>query len=509
MKQQATLKNLVELVDRIEQDDQQLDSTLRRRDRPIGRELAHLQASPMAQLSAWLERITETQSGSSGSRFSSALRIGVLLLVCLGLLCGSLTAAAVFYYDGSHPVNIINVLAVFVGFQALLLFFTLLTLLPDRLLRYLPLLPALKETFSLFSPGRLLKLFSRFLPASYRQAAATFSGRTVAHRSLYGRVEKWLILRSGQAFGVAFNLGALGGCLYLVIFSDLAFGWSTTLQTEAWQLKALTDWLAWPWAWLLPQTQPSLELIETSRYFRFQTGTLPGMVGSGPALLGTWWPFLILCLLVYGLVPRLVTLTIASARLQRACNYTLLHLPGVQTILDRLNAHLVETGSDHPETSCDTPLASSARNRFSGDFRGQPVSIIDWGGTGLEHAGLAVWLGSVWKGHLESVSEAGGSHSINHDQQVLQTLSVASQGPVVLLVKSWEPPMTEIMDFLKELRQVLKENRPIAVVPIGIGSTVTPLPPVGEMADVWATMVDQLGDPWTFVAPPQPREVNG
>lgn len=287
MKQQASVKTLVDLVDQIEKDELQLDSELRRRDRPIGRALSALANPPMLQLSAWLEQVADHQAPSVGRRVASTLRVGTLVLVVAGLCLGWLAAATVFYYDGSHPVNIINMLAVLVGFQLLLLLFSGLTFLPEKFLRFLPGMRSLQETFSLFSPGRLPRLFLRFLPARYNAAAALL-GKSSAHLSLYGRVEKWLIIRAGQAFGVAFNLGALAGCLYLITFSDLAFGWSTTLQVTAADLKVLTDSLAWPWAGLVPQAQPSLELIEASHYFRLQAGVLPGIEDSSPVILGGW-----------------------------------------------------------------------------------------------------------------------------------------------------------------------------------------------------------------------------
>ena len=501
MKQPATLKHLVDLVDQIEKDQAQRDAELRRRDRPIGIALSTLAATPLAQLSAWLDKISDHDAPSVGRRVVAALRVGTLLLVVAGLGLGWLTAAGVFYYDGSQPVNIINALAVFVGFQLLLLLFTGLTFLPDNVLQFFPGMRSLRETFSLFSPGRLPRIFSRFLPDHYKTATATFWGEACAHRALYGRVEKWLVLRTGQAFGVAFNLGALAGCLYMVVFSDLAFGWSTTLQLDASALKTLTDGLAWPWAGLLPAAQPSLELLETTRYFRFQTGTLPGLAGSDPAVLGEWWPFIILCLLVYGLLPRILTLTISAVRLRGACRQSMLHLPGVQAIFDRLNSQRVETWAEQPETAQELPLDGSL-SRFAGELRGQTIEVVDWGGTGLDREHVGHWLQDCWAGTLAGFNQAGGAFSLDHDRQVLQEISSASAGPIMLLVKSWEPPMAEFKDFIYDLRQHVGRVRPVAVVPVGIGSSNLPLPPDPENSAVWATVVKQRGDPWTFIAPP-------
>lgn len=500
MSQPGTLKHLVDLVDQLETDQALPEAELRRRDRPIGKELAALQTQPLAQLCGWLERVGG-QTPSLGSRVAAALRVGTLVLWMVGLLLGWLTAAAVFYYEGSHPVNVINALAVFVAAQALLLLVTGLSLLSDKLLRLVPGLSSLREAFSLFSPGRLPRLVSRFLPARYREATRSFVGITSAHRALYGRVEKWLILRSGQGFGVAFNFGALAGCLYLVVFSDLAFGWSTTLQTDPSELKALTDLLSWPWAGLIPQARPSLELIETTRYFRLQAGALPGMAGSDPEILGEWWPFLFLCLLVYGLLPRILTLSLAVVRLQRALNQTLLHLPGVPAIFDRLNSRWVETRAEQPERSLQTPLETGLPNRLAGHLRGQSVVVIDWGQTGLTREAFGPWLQQAWGGMLQGYFAAGGSRSLLQDEAVLASVAASPAGPVLLLVKAWEPPMAEFRDFVGDLRRALDPVRPIGVVPLGLDSSTEPRPADGEEAAVWATVVKQLGDPWTFIAP--------
>ncbi len=85
---------------------------------------------------------------------------------------------------------------------------------------------------------------------------------------------------------------------------------------------------------------------------------------------------------------------------------------------------------------------------------------------------------------------------------MLQALTSAYGGPIMLLVKSWEPPMAEFKDFIHDLRQQVGKGRPVAVVPVGIGSSSVPLSPDAENGAVWATVVKQLGDPWTFIAPP-------
>lgn len=154
---------------------------------------------------------------------------------------------------------------------------------------------------------------------------------------------------------------------------------------------------------MLPDAQPSLELIEATRYFRYQVGALPGLTETSPAILGEWWPFLILCLLVYGLVPRVLTLIFTSLRLQRACRHAMLHLPGVQAIFDRLNSQRVETQAEQAEAAMAPPQDGS-HSRFAGDLRGQTFEVVDWGGTGLDSEHFRDWLrdclGALWRDSL-------------------------------------------------------------------------------------------------------------
>ncbi len=501
MNKRPTLAKLAALADQLESDEEQPRSELRRRDRKIGRELEHLRDHRLAQLAAWLERVRRSERDDVGKRAARALGIATVGLVFFGLASGWLAAAAVFYYDGSRPVNVIHVLALFVGFQLLLLLLLAIVLLPEGGRERIPGMASVQEALGMLSPGRLLRFFSRFLPESYRHATASLFGRSSAHHLLFGHVEKWVVVRSGQAFGVAFNLGALAGCLYLVVFTDLAFGWSTTLNVDAQHLQGITDALAWPWGPFVPQAKPSLELIEATRYFRWNPGVLSGGGSAGAGMMGGWWPFLILCLLLYGLMPRMLLLIVSQFRLNAALRRTMLHLPGVGPLFDRLNSQLVETQAVEPESGAVTASARIDRQRGRGELQGKAVSVIDWSDTGLRQEALLGWLDTTWGGSLVSLYPAGGGRTLEQDRQVLSSVTSDNSGAVLLLVKGWEPPMAEFRDFLEELRRAAGRNRPLGVVPLGVGSMAELLSPAPEQQEVWAAAVEHLGDPWTEIVP--------
>src|SRR5690606_41422347 len=109
--------------------------------------------------------------------------------------------------------------------------------------------------------------------------------RAGRHQRVYAGVQKWALLRWSQTFALWFQLTALAVSLVLVVFTDLAFGWSTTLTTgdpllDARRVHRATAVVAAPWRWFIPDAQPSLELIEVFRYFRATPGSVSARVGG-------------------------------------------------------------------------------------------------------------------------------------------------------------------------------------------------------------------------------------
>ena len=104
--------------------------------------------------------------------------------------------------------------------------------------------------------------------------------------SILTRLHPQLAARAAHGAGLAFAVAALLTLLTQVLVRDLAFGWSTTLQTSAPAYHSLVEQLAWPWRGWLPAAVPSPELVEQSRYFR-----LPGEAPAAPAILGSLLPF--------------------------------------------------------------------------------------------------------------------------------------------------------------------------------------------------------------------------
>ncbi|MDF1552343.1 MAG: DUF2868 domain-containing protein [Deferrisomatales bacterium] len=494
------LAHLIDLLVQLHRDEDRDQEFLRHRDREIGRRLAPRGLDRRAQLLAWLNELPEPPG--FGRRVAAVQGAVNGLLALAGLLVGWAAARVLLHYDGTQPVNVIHALAVFVGLQLLLVAALGVTLLPQRVARWVPGLRSLQEALGVLSPGRLRRLGERFLPQEVRRLMDAALGRGSAHQRLFGRMQKWALVTSAQGFAVAFNLGALAGCLYLVAFSDLAFAWSTTLNIQAIHLHGLTRALAAPWSWLLPQAEPSLALIEATRYFRFKEGVLPGFPAaspSGPAVLGGWWPFLLAAIGCYGLLLRSLLLGIAGWRYRRAVEHTLLHAHGVQDLWDRLTSSLVETRAEQPEVAADLPAPATGPAQAL-PLGGRSCVLVNWAGVELNDEAAARLLRTEAGLEPGPARHAGGASSLEADQQVVaDVVRDAGEGPVVILVKAWEPAMLEFLDFLGDLRRALGDGVPIAVMPVARDTAGTAAASPETDLEQWRSRAHSTGDPWLSV----------
>ena len=450
-------------------------------------------------LTAWLDALRRTEVHLPGHPLSAMYRLQIVLLVILGLAVGWVAAAAVYSYDGSRPVNVVQVLAVFVGAQLLLLLPLAVVMLPRRLARLVPGFIAVQEALAWLSPGQLIRLLARWLPEEIRQplTSATHSG-SPSIRQL-GRVQKWAILFPSQAFAIAFNLGALAGCLYLITFSDLAFAWSTTLEPDPERIHRLTGILSSPWAGFVPDAVPSLDLIRETLYYR-QTGVSDV---SDPSRWGQWWPFLVASMITYGLLPRLLLLALAGGQLRRSLHRAFAEMPGVTVVLDRLTCELVSTQATSPEvparaTSADPTLASSAPAPLDAG----EITVVNWSGLEVADESLTLQCQAAWSRQIIGVHHAGGRRSISADEETIAALAAlpASVG-VALVVKAWEPPVMELLDFIRELRQSAGPRRLIIVAPTGIHATGRLTPPRPSDLARWEKRLRGLHDPALTVRP--------
>jgi hypothetical protein len=288
-----------------------------------------------------------------------------------------------------------------------------------------------------------------------------------------------------QVAAVGFNVAALATAVLLVTFTDLAFRWSTTLDANPEAVTRIVHAIAWPWHAFAPSAVPSAELVEQSQFFRLDSGEPV----SGRALTA-WWPFTLLTIVTYGLLPRLVMLAIAVARLRAAERALLLDDPRVTALVDRMASPAVETAStEHGET----PTAPSSGAADYREAAGRARAVI-WEGCvtpfgARAHARQRMGL------DLTAIAEAGGSRTLGADRQALDSLASSEPGAVVVFTPAWEPPLLELLDFLSELRARVGAEHSIVVAPVADGAREV----TAVEHDTWARAVGRLRDPRLYV----------
>jgi hypothetical protein len=300
---------------------------------------------------------------------------------------------------------------------------------------------------------------------------------------------RWLVSFWSQLFSVAFNVGALLAVFYLIAFSDLAFGWSTTLAFDSTRFHAIVTALSWPWHALVPEAVPSMKLVEASRYYRLDTGVLGNTTSAGQAAqLGGWWPFLVAALVSYGLLPRLITLSISGQRLRHHLRDALVRLPGAPELLARMNSPLISTAAPQPEVShaMEAVVAAPRAQPANGSH---PFTLVAWSGSVANAETLRPRLSAIGI-EQEGLRHAGGAQSTEEDQATIAALCTGREQGVAIIVKAWEPPLLEFVDFVQQVRARCGAGQPIVVLLWGGGGSVS-----DSDLQVWSLTLRPLKDP--------------
>lgn len=323
----------------------------RSRCRNLGRRALEKGVSPDDAAGLLRTLVRSDRSPTVGSRFEAAVGWFHSIVSLAGILCGGAVALGLFHSGGPHPVNVLNVLAALIGVQILLLFLLLVALIP----RERSTAPGLVQDLLLRGLQRLL---TRLLPESDPGLLRELLGRLDTHMGL----TRWLLVRAAQIFGVSFNLAAIACCLYRIVFTDVAFGWSTTLHVDAVELRRILRGLSAPWSWLLPKAVPTPEMVQLTQYSHLEGKYLLRAVGErsvGAPILGGWWRFLILSIVTYGFLPRMLVLTLAELRVRRILRETPLRNEEFRRLVDGMKLPLVTTSADGTAAATASPADGS------------------------------------------------------------------------------------------------------------------------------------------------------
>jgi len=467
------------------------------RDRAIGLSLGAQPNSPRDHwlwMRDWLRQLTKKDGLLSDAQ--SWMNTLHKVLLGLGLLLGMLTAFATFDYDGWQRINLLVVIAVMCGLQLLLCALTLVVMLPARLTRFVPGLPSAQAFLSLLNAGQWTGFITRLLPG-WQTSWKTLSQQMKRREYLYSDVKKWIFLWQAQRLALAYHAGLLLTLLLLISFQDLAFGWSSTLALETESIHRLTQWMSWPWHHLVPQAVPDLGLIDASRYFRVQ-GQTQALNLEEAQKLGFWWQFIVLSILFYGVFPRFVLWAICKRQLRQQCRLAIISHPEVERIVSRLSARSVSTRSLEPgetrfDKTQDLALDSLSKNRQFESLNLSTIDIVNWAQIDISDRELLKLFKQgpeISDAHASKpIAKAGGICTHAEDEQLIKTLSAGDCLHTVFALKSWEPPLAELGDFIKALlRSDIEQVSLLLVAPPGKKVT-------GNNYQEWARFVAALGEP--------------
>ncbi len=405
------------LTDQLERDRDASIVELKQRDHAIGAQCAV--SDPCDRLLYWLDQVAPAEAARPG-----IASLGPSLARLLALVLGFAAMAGFLLGSGRGLVNVFVLLAIFVGWQCLMSLFSAVGLVRV----------AWGRSPSAAPQGALGWLTRRSLP-DWRDLQATAG------------VLRLIALRHGQALGALFTAAALLAFVLVPAVNDFSFVWGSTYAPGAELVARMTDILAAPWAAWWPAATVPAELVAESRYHP----ALLQLDRAGIERMRGWWPFLFMCLLVYALLPRLLLWLAAHPLQRRLLRRVCLNLPGSELVLARMQTPLVRTqGQAHAgdgEARASTP-APRSQPALPPDAN---LLLVDWR--------AALGDSKPWNfEELQQVGEdqvlAAGLGSLAEDREHLASRARGDYRHLLVVVKSWEPPVGELRDLLQAMHSL-------------------------------------------------------
>lgn len=453
------LETLLAFDRQYQRDQQQSPAFLHRRDRRYWLGLNSPAEGGSPDVRRWLAQLQALSGAAPDTDALPELRFWRRVtagFVTAGALLGVIAMSGLLYYDGGQQINVTVILS-FILLQLLLALYTAVQGVAGW------------QPWAVVT-GALLRRRPEQAPAS-------------PLRPLLGA----LMARTAQLSGLVFGVTGLITLLVSVVIQDLAFGWTTTLDTSADAWLQVVSWVSSPWSAWLPAASPSLQLVEETRFFRLASGG--GVIDS--ARWGAWWPFIAMAWLTWVILPRLLLLGVAVIDLRRKSRRALKRHPGYQALLWRMETPAVDTGAE-------TADGGQLPDHHQAVTVPVPTTSL-----------MVSWAGATANGLLPATSlplaRAGGNQTLQADRDTLGQLSerrAEDDEPLLLVTRSWEPPTAELADFLEEAEDYLPGRRivllPVAQDPI--------LRPDDQKLGQWLRFAERIGN-GVQVAAVEPMEV--
>ena len=373
----------------------------------------------------WLELRRRRTPGLSGASLDRVFRVARVLAWGLGLLLGASTAGGYLLYFGKEPVN---------PFW----FFLWLVLVPLLISAGIIALAAAWHDWS--GPGVfarwLVGLVCQRLPGGARSAWQAWSGIFARHRDRHARLAVLPLLGITQRAACGFALGALATLWLRVVFTDIAFGWQSSVgwSMETWH--GIARGVAAPWAWLWPAGCPTVEQVRAS-HFTFAGG----MKEILPAASQAWWPFLAASLAVWGVGVRALIIVLIGWHERRALRNPDFSHSDANALHRALTGPLFDG-----QTSGPAPEIGDSSVRPASHAAGRAWLVLapdteSPGTEAVERALTSVLGGSLAKLETVAIDDAGANETVLRDIRSADT-------PVAILLNAARDPILAIKKTL-------------------------------------------------------------
>jgi len=479
-------------------------------------------------IQTWLDRRREKEAagkntvfpGESYENLYSSFRI---FFVLAGFVIGAAAGLSFLIYTGNRPLNVFVYLAVFVVSQILfLLLMVVLSLIRLKKRSFLSASPLYKVISK--NMLRILlsvrKQVSEKMTADQRNRMGSVQGIIMSRCRSYGFLFVVPVFILTQLFGIGLNMGLLAATLFKIVTADVAFGWQSTLQLSPDAVHSMVQNIAIPWSWLVADglAFPSLAQIEGSRIILKE-----GIYHLSTPDLVSWWPFLCLSVLFYGLFPRFF-LFVGAVAVQRKLFWALDFKQGVyEQLLLRMTTPRVTTHGRTSETPADdtketekdnSGIEEADQDQINKDQLDQDQTAKDETITGksllvmipddIFDACSREEVASIVKNRF--VAAVQEVIRINEDYETdleilssLKSRDWIAQSGVLVIHEAWQPPIMEYITFIKNLRQAIGVEPSIRIGLIGKPLTNTIFTQVkDENRKIWDQKITAIGDPSIF-----------
>jgi len=267
----------------------------------------------------------------------------------------------------------------------------------------------------------------------------------------------WLLLQS-QAAALAFSCASLLVFFVLLLATDINFVWRSTLL-DATDLLPFLNTIALPWGFW-ERAQPSLVLLQATQDSRLLISGVDATRYAG------WWQFILASQLYYSLLPRALVLVVARLSFIHQAR---------QDLESRLQQEIIR----HPITPSKSHVLAPVVTELP-----SAIAINNWCGVALSLLKPLTELDL----RAENLLVAGPLAT-----QEQQASAESWHGEQLVVVKAWEPPLGELLDFLQHGRGYL--------LPLDWDETGLK-PPRPSHLQEWQRFVSQLPQ-WRIFLPQQ------